>query len=402
MRPIPEYENYYATRKGKIYSQYSKKYLKKTLLGSYDSVCLYKNGTGKTLTVHRLVATVYLPKPNNLPYVNHKDGNKRNNRVDNLEWSTSIDNASHARQIGSMKPQKRAVYQMEMDGTIVAEFESIKEASLQTGIHNRSINPVCKGKRHQAGGYRWRYVSDDNWQPQDNRHSKRIEQLTTNNEFIALFQNAKEAAQEVDCSPASIRAACIGSIKVLKGYHWRYREWEAKPEDPLYLESKSWKEIPEYPGYRLAPDGRVYSDKIKGMRKPNTSGSYHMIQLCRQCKTKSITLHRLVAQLYGDAPADIKKNQVNHKDGNKDNNHIDNLEWVTPSENMQHAMDTGLNKCKKAIIQYDLKGNEIARYCSATKASKKLGISRSHIINVCRGQRKTCRESKWKYVSQTD
>ncbi len=401
MREISGYKNYFATSGGKIYSKYNNKYLKKTPLGKYDSVCLYRDKEkGKTLTVHRLIAKTYLPNPDNLPEVNHKDGNKRNNRLDNLEWKTRVGNVNHARESGIMSVHKRAVYQMDMDGTIITKFDSIKEASIQTGIHNRSINPVCKGKRHTAGGYRWRYVSDDTWQPQANRHSKRVEQLTVKDKFICLFQDANEAAQEVECSPSSIRAACVGSIKTLKGFHWKYREWEAKPVDPLYLESREWKEIPGFPGYRLASDGRVYSDKIKDIRKPNTSGNYHMIQLCHKSKTKSITLHRLVAKLYGEPLIDAKKTQANHKDGNKDNNHIDNIDWLTPSENTQHAMDTGLNKCKKAIIQYDLKGNEIDKYCSAAKASRKLGIKRSNITEVCLGSKKTAGGFVWRYTSK--
>ncbi len=401
MREIPGYKNYFATRNGKIYSKYNNKYLKKTPLGKYDGVCLYKGdcNKGKTLTVHRLVASAHIPNLDNLPEVNHKDGNKRNNRVDNLEWKTRSGNAKHARESGIMNTHKKAVFQMDMDGNIIKEFESIKQASDQTGIHNRSINPTCKGKRHQAGGYRWRYVSDDNWQPQDNRRSKRVEQLTTKDEFICLFQDANEAAKDVDCSPGSIRSACVGSIKTLKGFHWRYRQWEAKPIDPLYLESLEWKEVPGLPGYRLAPDGRVYSDKIKDIRKENTSGSYHTIQFCHKGKTKTIAVHRLVAKLYEEAPTDTKKTQVNHKDGDKANNGIDNVEWLTPSENTQHAMDTGLNKCKKAVIQYDLQGNEIARYCSATKASRKLGIGRSNITEACRKKNKSSGKFIWRYES---
>ena len=76
------------------------------------------------------------------------------------------------------------------------------------------------------------------------------------------------------------------------------------------------------------------------------------------------------------------------------------MNWLTPSENTQHAVDTGLNKCKKAIIQCDLNGNEVAQYCSAAKASRETHISGSSIRKCLKHLNKTAGGFTWKY--QTD
>jgi len=98
MKDVKGYEGrYMVTRDGRVYSTYKKGFLRfKTDKDGYKAVCLQKDGTKKYYLVHRLVAETYLENPFNLPTVNHKDGNKANNNVDNLEWCTFSDNLKHA------------------------------------------------------------------------------------------------------------------------------------------------------------------------------------------------------------------------------------------------------------------------------------------------------------------
>lgn len=97
MKDIKNYEGLYAvTEDGQVYSYRRKKYLKPALIGhGYLRVCLCKGQEKKNFFIHRLVAEAYLPNPNNLPEVNHKDENKLNNCVENLEWLTSKENANY-------------------------------------------------------------------------------------------------------------------------------------------------------------------------------------------------------------------------------------------------------------------------------------------------------------------
>ena len=137
-------------KKGKILSQKIDRY-------GYPTVILY--GDDKKphyFTVHRLVAELFVDNPNDLPSVNHIDGNKQNNDYLNLEWCTIKENNQHAidnNLINTNKP----IIQLDLEGNYINEFYSTREAEAITGIDNSGISKVCKGKRKTAGGYKWKY-----------------------------------------------------------------------------------------------------------------------------------------------------------------------------------------------------------------------------------------------------
>ncbi len=163
-----QYSSYITTvfRKGKM--------LKLCVRGNYRSVQLFNNGKYKQVPVHRLVIETFIPNPENKAYVNHKDGNKLNNHVDNLEWVTAKENMQHAYKTGLMKPQDNLpergklseswkaipVYQMDSTGQIIKKWGCMKEPSIVLNINYNSISKCCRGLRNKAGGYIWRYADD--------------------------------------------------------------------------------------------------------------------------------------------------------------------------------------------------------------------------------------------------
>lgn len=129
---------------------------------------VYVSINKKTYKTSILVAKAFIPNPYKLPYVNHKDENKENNCVWNLEWCTKKYNENYGTKIrrGIETRMKngtiKRILQFTKNGQFVAEYESIAEASKQTGILTQSICYVCKGKNSKfkcktAGGYIWKY-----------------------------------------------------------------------------------------------------------------------------------------------------------------------------------------------------------------------------------------------------
>ena len=171
-KDIPNYKGYQVSNLGRVKSlpkktnnQFSNKEIilkpirQKT--GYYNV-----NISGKIFGIHRLVALTFIDNLNNLPQVNHKDGNKSNNCVDNLEWCTASQNIKHAYKIGLKKATnnhlKKKINQYDLNNNFIKEWESTKEIEKILKISHSAISMCCKKKKHYntAGGYIWRYKDE--------------------------------------------------------------------------------------------------------------------------------------------------------------------------------------------------------------------------------------------------
>lgn len=129
-----------------------------TILRPYDigrgylAVKLCKNGINKNHKLHRLVAEAFIPNPDNLPCVNHKDENKANNCVDNLEWCSYSYNNNYG-------DKNKPILQYTIDGEFVKEWKSLKEVAESFGVGHSNISCCCH-KRYgfkTAYGYIWEF-----------------------------------------------------------------------------------------------------------------------------------------------------------------------------------------------------------------------------------------------------
>lgn len=157
-RPIEGFPNYYITDQGEVWSGYSHKFLKPSEdANHYLKVSLKdEQGNFKWKTLHILVARAFIPNPDNLPLVNHLDGNKHRCTVDNLEWETYSGNTQHAYDTGLIS-KKKGVVRIDENG-VEKEYNSIKEAVDDTPNAYRSgVNQVCEGKRNKHANYRWKW-----------------------------------------------------------------------------------------------------------------------------------------------------------------------------------------------------------------------------------------------------
>jgi len=126
----------------------------------YLVVGFSQNGQVKTMRVNRLVAILYIPNPNNLPQVNHKDLDKQNNHKSNLEWCTGKENSLHAVANGrkSSRP-KRAVYKVvPTTRRVLDKYDSVCEAARINGINFSNIYSVIRGERLTTGGFCWEFA----------------------------------------------------------------------------------------------------------------------------------------------------------------------------------------------------------------------------------------------------
>ena len=139
------------------YDVHFKEHLKSTFIMNrgYQTVTLCKNSKLKSHHIHRLVAEAFLDNPKNLPQVNHKDENKLNNKVENLEWCTPSYNNNYGERNNKMAAKlSKPVICIETGIT----YSGIHEAARQTGMDYRNIHACCSGRYKTTGGYHWEYV----------------------------------------------------------------------------------------------------------------------------------------------------------------------------------------------------------------------------------------------------
>lgn len=274
--------DYYISSIGRLYNKKTDRWYKGRISESgYLDYILKINNKQYAKRAHRLVAEAFLKNPNNLPIVNHKDGNKLNNNVDNLEWVTYSENSQHA---------------------------------IDSGLRKNTY------------------------------------------EVIKFDGN---------------------------------------------LDGEIWKNIFNSSKYKISNFGRVLNTKTNRILKGKQSGGYVRYELTYDGVHKTYLGHRLVYYAFhSDFDIFNISRIINHKDGNKQNNNINNLEECTKSENMLHSYYiTKTNKKTRPILQYDLNMNLIAEYESANKAARELNIRQGLITSAC--QRKGSSHGfKWRYKDE--
>lgn len=127
----------------------------------YKVTILHKNGVPHNHKVHRLVATAFIPNPNKLPIINHRDEDKANNYVDNLEWCTvKYNNNYNGSMVERNKLKRRATLQYDLENNFIREFESLTQIKDEFGFDRSAISRCCRGIQQTSYGFIWRYKED--------------------------------------------------------------------------------------------------------------------------------------------------------------------------------------------------------------------------------------------------
>lgn len=160
---------------------------------------------------------------------------------------------------------------------------------------------------------------------------------------------------------------------------------------------EKFRDIQGYEGlYQVSTWGRVYNILANKMVHTEvTKKGYLRVDLFKNGARKHHKVHRLVAEAFIPNPA--KKPQVNHINGVKTDNFVENLEWCTNRENVVHAYKNGLNKAAKTIVQFDLEGNFIKRWINTGEITRELGIGKTTILAACKRKNHAAKGYLWKF-----
>lgn len=186
--------NCYLTNGGKIIYE---RFLKPHTNHGYERVNLTKDGKYKQYSLHRLVAQAFIPNPNQLPEINHKNYDKMDNRVDNLEWCDRSYNNKHKR---------KRIIQLTKKGTKIRIWNSVEEIENNLGYKAKIIIRCCNKETYYAYGYSWRFYN------MKRKTAFSIYSKITG-EKIGIFDSVTKAAKEINVSDSLIRDCLRGYIK---------------------------------------------------------------------------------------------------------------------------------------------------------------------------------------------
>ena len=339
-KQINNYDKYEVSTLGNVRNSNTGRILKLTCKGGYLTTGLSKNSNGKTLPVHRLVALAFIDNPENKLQVNHKDKNRSNNNVSNLEWSTASENNIHrSNNLAKKTNQQVKVWRVDINTNEKLElYDSINLAAIWIVSNNDNNSKLC-----------------------------------------------------IDTVKRTISCASRGVYKTSFGYKWTIYDYTD-------LVDELWKPVTingqTYDKYFVSNLGRFknYKGIIMSDYKPHHTGYIYV----RVEKTK-YALHRIMASTFIENLEPEIYNVVNHIDGNKLNNSAANLEWTTIKGNNIHNHKSGFIKYyNRKIAQYDLEMNKIKEFGSIVEAETELKIST--IKKVLYNKQKTAGGFIFKYL----
>ena len=339
-KPIESFENYEVSTLGRVKNTTTDKILKLNSKCGYLCISLVNSSGKKAFKSHRLVALAFIPNPENKSDVNHMDKNKHNNNISNLEWNTRAENNLHG-----------------------------KLNVIITTNKNKPINRIDKNSNELLEKY-------------------------NSIELAAEWCLSLGLTKTTHNGRNAIGNVITGLSNTAYGFRWELANTNQTLRDEIWKQVIIENIINNEKQYFVSSLGRFKNSSgiIMDNYKVNENGYIRVF-----IYNKTYTLHRLIAFAFLENSQN--KEQVNHIDGNKLNNCLRNLEWVTNQENQLHKFKIGLgNNYTRKITQYDLEMNKIKDFNSIVEASKTLNIGKSNIRGVLTNYRKTAGGFIFKYL----
>ena len=307
----------------------------------YQIISLEKNSKKKTYQVHRLVAEYFLPNPNNYPQVNHKDENKENNRVDNLEWCTVEYNSNYgtrneriAEKLKDNENYYIPVLCYDLNNNFIKRYDSAAQAGRELGICESGITACCKlyYGRTSAGGFKWKYeksdinIEDITYEPQ----AKTLHQFDLDGNYIDTYESISDGARALGKKVPNFAKAIKKGLAY--GYVWIIGNDYSKIDkllDEIYEK--------QHHIYQIDSNGKTVNRFKSGLEVEKTLGLNHSnISHSMLSKTKEGKLFRKTGGYY----------------------------WVDINRDPSYEIDFNYKKGhgETKVVQCDLDGNELSKF----------------------------------------
>lgn len=224
----------YCKVKGKLISQtirYDKK--RKCYTYAYVSFHTEHGVSSKKISVHRLVAEAFIPNPNDLPFVNHKDENKLNNNVNNLEWCTCEYNNKYGTAITRSANTRisngvtKSVYKYTLDGKCVGIYNSVTEAAKANAVTKNQISNACVNKTIRVGNYGYRFEGDE-YSPKKQTFHKNTITFYLSDNIVYECEGYENAAKFIGIAKDTFQCVVNGkrNSKKLNKYKVKIKFWK--------------------------------------------------------------------------------------------------------------------------------------------------------------------------------
>lgn len=263
--------------------------------------------------------------------------------------------------------------------------------------NKKTVNHINKIKNdNRVINLEWSSHSEQNYKENKNiwtKKGRKIVQCDLKGKIIKKWEKIADAEKELRIT--HISDALSGRIKQTGGFIWKYCE-----EDSKDLDNEIWKEVSEEYDIFVSNLGRIKTKGNNPQYGTLLESGYYSTKLFNknEKKYKHFQVHRLVCLAFLSNPEN--KPVVNHKDENKSNNKLENLEWMTHKENANHSLDLNeriVSNCRSRIVLQIQNGIVINEYPSIYQASLKCKICRNFIENRCNGRYKQKGEYVWMF-----
>jgi hypothetical protein len=370
--PNEDYKKRYLVSKTGIYDTKTKNYTISKVTNGYNKINIYANTRYKMIRVDEVIASVFcLPKKE---FLVHLDNNYLNDHADNLKW---VDICEWLGEKHGFKWKKIEEYKYAYISETGLIWNSYIRDFISQRVHVGYMAVGLNSDFHHVHRLIAKYFCENSEEKKIvnhkdgnklNNNSKNLEWCTTQENIVHAVQNLPR----------------------------KDRITQYPVESP-----EKFVELKDFPDYRITKDGHVYSvfSSIYLTETINDNGYFRVV-----INKKPRYIHRLVAFAYLQLPTPLSNYQVNHKNLNKLDNRVENLEWITISENVKHSKHENSNQYKhlqKRVAKLNPITNEIIEEYDGIKiAGRKTNINSGSIVKACKEDGKLAGKFKWKYLKE--